>query len=63
VQVGDLVKIETKAWVMQRDYPSYGIIMEVQNPKHGQTRMHVLWSDGSITYEWSCYLEVISESR
>jgi len=63
VQVGDLVKFETKSWVMQRNYANPGVVLGVRMSQLGNRRMRVMWSDGSITFEHGCYLEVVSEGR
>ena len=61
MKVGDLVKFETKSWVMRRDYANPGVVLGVS--KSNKKSMRVMWSDGSITFEHSCYLEVVSEGR
>ncbi len=64
MKVGDLVKFETKSWVMRRDYANPGVVLGVREAQHnGSQRMRVMWSDGSITFEHGCYLKVISKSR
>ena len=64
MKVGDLVKFQTKSWVMRRDYANPGVVLEVRAARHNKSRrMRVMWSAGSITLEHGCYLEVVSESR
>ena len=64
MKVGDLVKFQTKSWVRRRDYANPGVGLGVRAARHNKSRrMRVMWSDGSITLEHGCYLEVVSESR
>ena len=63
MKVGDLVKFETKSWVMRRDYANPGLVLGVRTTRNGKARMRVMWSDGKVTFEHGCYLEVINESR
>ena len=59
MKVGDLVKFETKSWVMRRDYANPGVVLGVRTARHNKSRrMRVMWSDGSITFEHGCYLKV-----
>ena len=65
---GDLVNFASSSWVTVRPYPNPGVIYEIHERRTSYTASieivaSVLWSDGSITDEHSCYLEVISESR
>ena len=63
MQVGDLVKFETKAWVMQRDdYANPGIVLGVRKDARGKTRARVIWCDGRITFEHACYLKPLTSS-
>ena len=63
MKVGDLVNFETKSWVMRRDYANPGMVLGIRMSRNGGRRMRVMWSDGNITFEHGCYLEVVSESR
>ena len=61
MKVGDLVKFQTKSWVMRRDYATPGVVLGVRAARHNKSRrMRVMWSDGSITFEHGCYLKVVS---
>ena len=69
MKVGDVVNFVSHSWVTDRDYPNPGIIHDICVKQSGHESIKpvivatVLWSNASITNEYSCYLEVISESR
>ena len=70
MKIGDIVNFKSNSWVMARDYPNPGIIHEVStqrnkwNPSDPKPhiRATVLWSNGTMTNESICYLEVINEA-
>ncbi len=61
MKVGDLVKFHTDAWIFETDYSNPGLIIE-KDDSHRQLRYTVMWSDGKITKETTCYLR-LSEKK
>ena len=68
MKVGDLVKFKGNNLFFEerQGYPPSGVIIKVSNPARliGGGPVHkVLWSNGSYTNEYACYLEVLSGTR
>ncbi len=67
MKVGDVVNFVSNSWVTDRIYPNPGVVHEIQEYRgyasEVEIKATILWADASITKEYSCYLEVISESR
>ena len=55
MRVGDLIKFETKSWVMERNYPNPGLIIEDVSGTSTE-RYRIMWADQQITVEHVCYL-------
>ena len=67
MKVGDIVNFVSNSWVTDRIYQNPGVVHKLHqyrgyNSKE-EVKATVLWSNGLLTQEHSCYLEVISESR
>ncbi len=68
MRVGDCVNFVSHAWVTDRDYPNPGVVHEIHerpglNPNSTITVATILWSNGTLTHEHACYLQVINENR
>ena len=68
MKVGDLVKFKGNNLfsAKRQGYPPSGIIIKIikERGDWGSGPVHkVLWSNGSHTNEYRCYLEVISAER
>lgn len=58
---GDLVNFEVKARVFkdaERDYVNPGIVLEEHVHRAYEDSFEVMWADGKITREYSCYLTI-----
>jgi len=67
MKVGDLVNFHTDAWVFEnakKDYQNPGVVLEVYPgafPKRFSAEVY--WSDGKVSREHDCYLELIELDR
>ena len=58
---GDLVNFEVKAWVFknaEKHYENPGIVLEKHTHQTHKDSFEVMWADGKITKEYSCYLTI-----
>ena len=58
---GDLVNFEVKARIFkdaERDYVNPGIVLEKRVGQESKDLFEVMWADGKITREYSCYLTI-----
>lgn len=67
MNVGDLVKWYTSAWVFkeaERNCKYPGIILENITRTGGyQDAYKVMWADGKVTREWAGYLQIITDKE
>jgi len=69
MKVGDLVDLVTPPGLHLGDISDWkqqspGVIVGVGHCGAARKPSYkILWNGGEITFEWSCYLEVISENR
>jgi|ETNmetMinimDraft_2_1059921.scaffolds.fasta_scaffold300460_1 hypothetical protein len=59
MRVGDLIKFETKSWVMEVNRSNPGLIIEdvsTAAPMASTERYRIMWADQQITVEHACYL-------
>ena len=61
IQLGDLVKWETKSWVLRTRYANPGLVLECMRTdlSGNHEAWRVLWADGTVTSEHVGYLKKI----
>tara|TARA_Y100000996_G_C22068906_1_gene456579 strand:- start:187 stop:387 length:201 start_codon:yes stop_codon:yes gene_type:complete len=63
MKVGDVVNFVSNSWVTDRIYPNPGVVHEIHKYRgyatEEEVKATVLWANGKLTREHSCYLEVI----